>query len=388
MIATASAYSLSVVSPAGSVQTLRRTNGVACDVIAAPPVGSLAGRIRLHVPQADPRQSAPPANQTGPRPYDSYTTAPAVQSTSAVTLGDFARIAMKIPQRPVRATRLIGMARAVRFDRYGGIDVLDVVDVDPPVPGPGELLIRVKAAGINPGEAKIREGALAAQWPATFPSGQGSDLAGVVEQVDEAADGFAVGDEVIGFTDNRASQAELVVIAAENATPRPAGVSWDAAGALFVVGATSYAAIRAVSLKAGATVIGIASERSHQWLIAHGVIPVTYGEGVADRIRAAAAKVDAFIDTVGGYVELALALGVEPNRVDTIADFQAAQKWGVKNDGNAAGASAVVLGELAALIDEGKLEVPIARVYPLERGRDAYAGLDGGHTQGKIVLEP
>jgi len=304
------------------------------------------------------------------------------------------------------------MARAVRFDRYGGIDVLDVVDVDPPVPGPGELLIRVKAAGINPGEAKIREGALAAQWPATFPSGQGSDLAGVVEQVDEAADGFAVGDEVIGFTDNRASQAELVVIAAENATPRPAGVSWDAAGALFVVGATSYAAIRAVSPKAGetlvvagaaggvgslavqlgrlagATVIGIASERSHQWLIAHGVIPVTYGEGVADRIRAAAAKVDAFIDTVGGYVELALELGVEPNRVDTIADFQAAQKWGVKTDGNAAGASAVVLGELAALIDEGKLEVPIARVYPLERVRDAYAELERGHTHGKIVLEP
>jgi NADPH:quinone reductase-like Zn-dependent oxidoreductase len=305
------------------------------------------------------------------------------------------------------------MARAVRFDRYGGIDVLDVVDVDPPVPGPGELLIRVKAAGINPGEAKIREGALAAQWPATFPSGQGSDLAGVVEQVDEDADGFAVGDEVIGFTDNRASQAELVVIAAENATPRPPGVSWDAAGALFVAGATAYAAIRAISPKAGetlvvagaaggvgslsvqlgrlagATVIGLASEHNHQWLIEHGVIPVAYGEGVADRIRAAAAKVDAFIDTVGGgYVELALELGVEPNRVDTIADFQAAEKWGVKTDGNAAGASAVVLGELAALIDEGKLEVPIARVYPLERVRDAFTELERGHTRGKIVLEP
>jgi NADPH:quinone reductase-like Zn-dependent oxidoreductase len=304
------------------------------------------------------------------------------------------------------------VARAVRFDHYGGIDVLNVVDVDPPVPGVGELLVRVKAAGINPGEGKIREGALDAVWPATFPSGQGSDLAGVVERVGEDAGGFAAGDEVIAFTDNRASQAELVVVEAENATHRPSGVSWEAAGGLFVAGVTAYAAVRAVAPAsddtlvvagaaggvgsltvqlgrlAGATVIGIASERNHQWLIEHGVVPVAYGDGVADRIRAAAAKVDAFIDTVGGYVEIALELGVDPKRVDTIVDFEAKEKWGVKTDGNAAGASAAVLAELAALIDEGKLEVPIARVYPLERVRDAFAELEQGHTRGKIVLEP
>jgi NADPH:quinone reductase-like Zn-dependent oxidoreductase len=304
------------------------------------------------------------------------------------------------------------VARAVRFDHYGGIDVLNVVDVDPPVPGVGELLVRVKAAGINPGEGKIREGALDAVWPATFPSGQGSDLAGVVERVGEDAGGFAAGDEVIAFTDNRASQAELVVVEAENATHRPSGVSWEAAGGLFVAGVTAYAAVRAVAPAsgdtlvvagaaggvgslavqlgrlAGATVIGITSERNHQWLIEHGVVPVAYGDGVADRVRAAAAKVDAFIDTVGGYVEIALELGVDPKRVDTIVDFEAKEKWGVKTDGNAAGASAAVLAELAALIDEGKLEVPIARVYPLERVRDAYAELEQGHTRGKIVLEP
>ena len=106
------------------------------------------------------------------------------------------------------------------------------------------------------------------------------------------------------------------------------------------------------------------------------------------RIRAAAATIDAFIDTVGGYVELALELGVDPGRIDTIADFQAAQKYGVKTDGTAAAASAEVLGELAGLIDEGRLEVPIARVYPLERVRDAFAELERGHTRGKIVLEP
>src|SRR5689334_7061660 len=130
------------------------------------------------------------------------------------------------------------MPEAVRFDRYGGTDVLQVVDVGRPVPGAGEVLVRVMAAGINPGEANIRMGLLAQRWPATFPSGQGSDLAGVVEQLGDEAAGFAVGDEVLGWTDNRASQAEFVVVEAANLVPKPAGVSWEAAGSLFVAGVT------------------------------------------------------------------------------------------------------------------------------------------------------
>ena len=306
------------------------------------------------------------------------------------------------------------MSRAVRFEEYGDVDVLDVVEVQDPVPGPGQLLVRVKAAGINPGEAKIRDGALAERWPSTFPSGQGSDLAGVVEQVGEGVDGFSAGDEVIGFTEERASQAELVVIEAANATPKPAGVSWDVAGSLFVAGATAWAAVRAVSLvagdtvvvsgaaggvgviavqlakRAGATVIGLASERHHEWLRSHGVVPVTYGDGVAERIREAAPDgVDAFLDMVGGgYVELALELGVSPERINTIADFAAVDKHGVKSEGNAFGASAEVLAELAGLIDAGELEVPIAATYPLDQVRDAYRELADNHTRGKIVLEP
>src|SRR6266567_5124530 len=108
------------------------------------------------------------------------------------------------------------MLHAVRFDRYGGIDVLQVVQVERPVPGPGQVLVKVKAAGVNPGEAAIRQGAMAQRWPSTFPSGQGSDLAGVVEELGEGVTGFAVGDEVIGFTENRASHAELVVVEAAN----------------------------------------------------------------------------------------------------------------------------------------------------------------------------
>src|ERR1700736_5740351 len=101
------------------------------------------------------------------------------------------------------------MPRAVKFDKYGGIDVLRVVEVDRPVPGREQVLIRMKAAGINPGEAAIREGAFAKQWPATFPSGQGSDLAGVVEEVGSAVKNVAVGDEIIGFTDDRANPGAL-----------------------------------------------------------------------------------------------------------------------------------------------------------------------------------
>src|SRR6202035_5476647 len=217
------------------------------------------------------------------------------------------------------------MPKAVRFQQYGGIEVLQVVEVDRPVPGPGQILVRVRAAAINPGEAAIRGGALHDRWPATFPSGQGSDLAGEVVEIGAGAEGFTGGDEVIGFTDRRASHAEFVVVDAADLTYRPAGVSWEQAGSLFVAGTTAYAAVRAVTAgpgdtvlisgaaggvgriavqlarNAGATVIGLASEANHRWLADHGAIPVYYGEGVADRIRAATGdrKVDAFIDTFG-----------------------------------------------------------------------------------------
>jgi NADPH:quinone reductase-like Zn-dependent oxidoreductase len=306
------------------------------------------------------------------------------------------------------------MPQAVRFDEYGGIDVLHVVAVERPAPGPRQVLVRVKAASINPGEAKIRSGMLDAMWPATFPSGEGSDLAGVVEEVGEGVTGFAVGDEVLGFTDNRASHAELVVTEAADLVAKPAGVSWEVAGSLYVAGATACAMVRAVAVKpgdtvvvsaaaggvgsiavqlaknAGATVIGLASEANHAWLTSHGVIPVTYGDGVADRIRAASGgQVDAFLDTHGGgYVELALELGVQPDRIDTIADYGAVAKYGVKADGNAAAGNAATLTELARLVDEGKLEVPIANVYPLDKVQDAFRELERGHLRGKIVLRP
>lgn len=306
------------------------------------------------------------------------------------------------------------MPKAVRYEEYGDVDVLHVVEVERPEPGPGQVVVRVKAAGINPGEASIRKGLMHELWPATFPSGQGSDLAGVIDATGDGVTGFAVGDEVIGFTHDRASQAELVVVDAEHLIPRPAGVPWAVAGSLFVIGTTAWAAVRAVAPEkgdtvvvsgaaggvgsiavqlaadAGATVIGLASESHHVWLRDHGVVPVSYGDGLEARLRVeSGGRIDAFLDTFGGgYVDLAITLGVPPERIDTIVDRAAAEKYGVRTDGNAVGGRAEVLAELAALIDEGRLELPIAATYPLDQVQDAYRDLERRHTLGKIVLIP
>ncbi len=307
--------------------------------------------------------------------------------------------------------------KAVRFDEYGPVEVLDVRDVPVPEPGPGQVLVRVKAAGINPGEAKIREGGLHDLWPAKFPSGQGSDFAGVVDTPGPGVTTVAPGDEVIGWVDTRSSQAEYTVAEAANLVPKPAGLPWEVAGALPVAGFTAWAMVRAVDVtqgdtvvvsgaaggvgaiavqlarRKGATVIGLASPSNHDWLTRHGVIPVAYGDGVAGRIRDAAPAgrgVDAFLDTHGGdYVELALNdLKVSPERVDTIVRFDAAAKYGVKVEGNAAGASIATLSELARLAAAKELEVPLANTYPLSDVRTAYSTLAKGHLRGKIVLIP
>jgi len=308
------------------------------------------------------------------------------------------------------------MSKAVQFDSYGGIDVLGVREVPRPTPGDGEVLVEVKAAGINPGEAMIRQGFLHDRWPATFPSGQGSDLAGVVAEVGEGVDTFAVGDEVLGFTDNRSSQAQLVVVPAGQLTAKPAAVPWEVAGALYVAGTTAFAAVRSVALKpgdtvaiagaaggvgtiavqlakrAGASVLGIAGPSNDDWLAAHGVVAVNYGDGLANRLRVAApdGRIDAFLDFFGGgYVELAVTeLGVDPQRVDTIIDFPAVERFGVKVEGNAEAADATVLAQLADLIAVGELDAPVAEVYRLDQVQEAFRTLEQRHTRGKIVLRP
>lgn len=141
--------------------------------------------------------------------------------------------------------------RAVQYDKFGGIDVLYITDLPKKSPASGQVLVKVKAAGINPGEATIREGKMAKQYPSTFPSGQGSDFAGIVEAVGENVTNVKTGDEVIGFSNKRNSHAEYVIADAKQLIIRPSKVSWEEGGGLFVVGSTAYASVNAVALKAG-----------------------------------------------------------------------------------------------------------------------------------------
>ena len=305
--------------------------------------------------------------------------------------------------------------KAVQFDDYGGIQVLEVREVPRPMPGPNQALVAVRAAGINPSEGAIRTGRVREIFPATFPSGQGSDLAGVVEEVGPGVGGVAVGDEVIGFTDDRASQAEYVLVEVANLTPKPAEVPWEVAGALYVAGVTGFAVVRAVApatdqavviagagggvgtfavqlaVRTGASVIALASDRHHNWLRERGAVPIDYGDGVRERIIAASGTtpVIALIDLVGGgYVDLALELGIAKDRIDTIVDFPAIAKYGVKGEGGASAASAATLAQLAAAVAGGDLVVPIQRTYPLQDVRAAFTELEAGHMAGKIVLIP
>jgi NADPH:quinone reductase-like Zn-dependent oxidoreductase len=222
--------------------------------------------------------------------------------------------------------------------------------------------------------------------------------------------GGKVGDEVIGFTDKWASHAEHVVAEAGNLTLKPTAVSWEVAGSLAIAGSTACAAVRAVSLKpgdvvavsgaaggvgsiavqlakrAGAKVIGIASPANHAWLTSHGVEAVAYGEGLADRLRMA--SLNAFIDCHGaGYVKLAIELRVPKDRIDTIIDFAAAKEYGVKTEGSQQAKNAEVLAELARLVAEGKLDVPVAATFPLTDVRAAFRHRAGSMTltAGRII---
>jgi NADPH2:quinone reductase len=304
------------------------------------------------------------------------------------------------------------MSRAVQFEQYGDVSVLHVVEVPMPSAQPGRVVVEVRTAGINPGEATIRSGALEDVFPAHFPSGEGSDLAGVVVAVGAGVTNVEPGQEVLGWSDERASHATHVSVPAEHLVQKPAGLSWDAAGSLYVAGMAAWASVEAVKVKQdetvvvsgaaggvgsiavqllvlrGARVIGIASEHNAAWLRHLGAIPVVHDERTIEHIRVVApAGVDAWVDVFGhGYVTMAVELGVEPGRINTTIDFQAAKKFGAQTRGTQSVGSADNLAKLAALVAEGKVRIPIAAKYPLDQVRDAFRELEKRHTRGKIVL--
>lgn len=304
--------------------------------------------------------------------------------------------------------------RAVRLDEYGDVGVLEVRDVDVPEAAPDGVVVAVVATSINPGEAMIREGEMDPERTATFPMGEGSDFAGRVVDVGADATGWDVGDEVIGWSGARSAHAQYVAVPAEQITRRPEEVSWEQAGSLYVAGGTAVAMRDALAPQPGETVVvtaaaggvgsilvqllvhrgvrvvGVAGPDNDSWLAGVGVEPVNRGDDLAARLGTAAPDgVAGFLDCFGqGYTDLALELGLPPERVVTIADFEAARGNGARVVFGHESTTAGTLAELAELIAGGDLAVPVAATYPLDEVRAAYTALGERRTRGKIVLLP
>jgi NADPH:quinone reductase-like Zn-dependent oxidoreductase len=298
------------------------------------------------------------------------------------------------------------MSRAVVYEKFGGPEVLELRDVPEPHAGPGEVRVRVAAAGLNPmdwGLAARPEAA--AQFGITLPSGFGYDFAGVV---DEAGRGFAVGDRVHGGALGRAVADFVVVKASDALFPTPDGISDEVASTLPVAGSSAAAALAAVGLRAGdtvliggaaggvgifavqlaklagATVIGTASEGTFPFLRELGAEPVAYGPGLADRVRDLG-DITAATDLFGTEAaEAARKLGVPPERIATIAAGPQ-PPGGVRATGGA-DAEPGALARITDAILAGELTVPIAAVFPVERIRDAVTLQAGRHVHGKVVV--
>jgi len=307
-----------------------------------------------------------------------------------------------------------GVSRAVLLDAFGGPEVLDIREVPALQAGPGQLRVRVTAAGLNPMDWIITADAdTAARFGLSLPTGFGTDYAGVVDQVGDGVSGFAVGDRVFGGALSRAVADFVVIdlaegIAANEVHHLPDGVDDRTGATLAIAGRTASAALAvvdpgphdtvliggaaggvgvfAVQLAriAGARVIGTGSATSEDFLRDLGAEPVAYGDGLADRVRALApGGVTAAIDLYGTEtVHAARELGVPDRRICTIA----AQVDGVAS-ANGANAAPDALDKVARLVAAGRLRVPIAAGFPIDQVRRAAELQAGRHIHGKLVID-
>jgi len=301
--------------------------------------------------------------------------------------------------------------RSIAFTEYGDSGVLQVLDRELPEPGPGQIRIAVRAAGVNPIDWKIRAGLMAEVFPTEFPAVPGGDVAGVVDAIGEGVSGFAAGDEVLGS--GIGGYAEFVLADPAKLTRKPESLSWELAAALPVVVNTAYRALNLLDLQEGETllvdgaaggvgtiavqlavargltVVGTASEANHDYLRSLGAVPVQYGEGLAERVRAVAPQgIDASFDASGQSLATLVELTGRPKRVVTIAAADAADHGVRFTSGSPAEQVPGSLAEGAALAAEGKLTLPISRVYPLAEAAAAQDESQAGHVRGKLVLVP
>ncbi|MEU6674503.1 NADP-dependent oxidoreductase [Streptomyces sp. NPDC046925] len=303
--------------------------------------------------------------------------------------------------------------KVARFAEFGGPEVLELVDLPDPHPGPGQIRIAVRAAGVNPSDWKKRRGLM----DEGLPQAMGYEAAGVVDELGDGVTDVAVGDRVFGFTAEEGAQAELAVLA--HYAPIPPSLDFPGAAALpaavetatraldqlgvgsgsslLVNGASGSVGSAAVQLAVarGARVIGTASPANHDYLRSLGAEPVSYGEGLAERVRALAPDavglapdgVDLALDVAGSDVlpEL-IGLAGGPEHVVTLADFAGAQKYGVTFSRGDSGRALHALAGIGGLIEAGRFSLPVARTFPLAGIAEAHRVGEGGHVRGKLVL--
>ncbi|MET9396513.1 NADP-dependent oxidoreductase [Kitasatospora sp. NPDC002965] len=301
--------------------------------------------------------------------------------------------------------------KAVTVPRFGGPEVLRVAEVPDPVPGPGEVRVTVYAAGVQPVDLSVRAGLAPAGVEIAPGLVPGNEFAGVVDRLGPDTEGWAVGDEVLGFRLLGCS-AERVVADGARLVRKPAGMPWEQAGALSASGQTAHLAFEQLKVDRGetvlvhgaaggvgtiavqlarargVTVIGTAGERNHDYLRELGAIPVTYGDGLVERVRAVAPQgVDAAFDAAGrGALEASVELVADRERIGTVVDYPGAGRLGVR--GIRGERTAARLAELVGLWEAGALRVEIADTFPLQRAADAHRLVGTGHVRGKVVLVP
>lgn len=302
------------------------------------------------------------------------------------------------------------MTNVVRFSQYGPPEVLEVVTVPTPEPGPGEVRIQVRSAGVQPFDCATRRGDFQQWKPLDLPARLGNEVAGVVDAVGDGVD-IPVGQEVLAFLDMQ-GYATDVVVPADQTSPKPASMPWEQAGGLTVSAQTAYTALDALNITdedrllvhaaaggvgsfavqlaviRGATVIGTASERNHDYLRSLGATPVVYGPGLAGRVRQTCPDgITAALDAIGGdALDVSMDLLDSPERIVTIADWMKSSQMGIRRIGTER--SQRKLRDLSDWYADGMLHIEIAASYPLDRAAQAHRDVETGHVRGKIVLTP
>jgi NADPH:quinone reductase-like Zn-dependent oxidoreductase len=297
--------------------------------------------------------------------------------------------------------------KAIQYSRFGGPEVLELVELPDPHPGPGQIRVAVRAASVNPIDWKARSGMMGGE----LPQQTGREAAGVVDELGEGVSDVAVGDRVFGFAAGGGGAAELVILA--DYAPIPPSLDFAEAAGLPVAVETAVRTLDLLGVGAGTTllingasgavgssavqlararearVIGTAGPGNHEYLRSLGAEPTTYGDGLVQRVRELAPDgVDAALDAAGGGALPALVeLAGGPDHVITIADYVGAEQTGVRFSGGPGTQRAVhALREIGTLIEAGRFTLPVAQTFPLEQIGEAHRVSETGHVRGKLVL--